>query len=82
MSHRPSSAAICAWKVTWSSRSPSSSRIAGIVLGIDRLEQFVGLFQEVPREGSVGLLTIPRAAVGRAEPRLHTDQVEEPLAAA
>ena len=57
----PSSVAIRAWKYTWSSRSPSSSRQVVAVAGLDRLEGLVGLLEQVRRQRPVGLLAVPRA---------------------
>ena len=47
------------------------------VLGVDRLEQLVRLFEQVARERLVRLLRVPRTAARRTQPRLHADQVEE-----
>ena len=46
---RGSSSASRAWKSTCSSRSPSSSRSSRFV-GLDRLEDLVGLLEQVPRQ--------------------------------
>ena len=51
------------------------------VVGVDRLEQLVGLLEQMARERLVRLLGVPRTAARRAEARLHPDQVEEPLPA-
>ena len=54
---------------------------ARLVAGVDRGEQLVGLFEQVPRKRPMGLLAIPRTAVGRAEQRLHANEIEKTLAA-
>ena len=51
------------------------------VVGVDRLEQLVGLLEQMARERLMRLLGVPRAAAGRAEARLHPDQIEEALPA-
>ncbi len=49
------------------------------VVGVDRLDQLVGLLEQVAGERLVRLLRVPGAAVGSAQPRLDADQVEQPL---
>ena len=39
----------------------------GVVGGIERVEDFVGFFDEIGAEGGVSLFAVPGAAVGRAE---------------
>lgn len=39
----------------------------GIVVGVDRFEEFVSLFERVRLDGRHRLLAVPRAAVGRAK---------------
>ena len=51
------------------------------VVGVDRLEQLVGLLQEVPGERRVRLLGVPRTSARRPQPRLHADQIEQSLPA-
>ena len=50
-SHRPSSAAICAWNVDLEQQVAELVADRVVVAGIDRLEQLVGLLEQVPREG-------------------------------
>ena len=66
-SKTPSSAASWAWRTTWSRRSPSSSARAGVAPGAERVVDLVRLLEEVVPERLVGLLAIPRAAVGQAQ---------------
>ena len=49
-----------------------------VVVGVDRRQQLVRLFQQVARERPVRLLAVPRASVGFPQPRLHLHQIEEP----
>ena len=68
MSNTPSSAASCAWRTTWSSRSPSSPGELRRRAGLERVVDLVGLLEEVVAQRLVGLLAVPRAAVRLAEP--------------
>ena len=72
------SSAMREWKMTWKTRSPSSSRRWHVVARVDRLEGLVGLLQQVLRQALVGLLLVPRA--DPAEPVHHPDQVDQPRA--
>ena len=44
---------------------------------LDRLDRLVGLLDEVGHERGVGLLGVPRAAAGRAQPVHDRDQVQQ-----
>ena len=52
------------------------------VAGLDRLGRLVGLLDEVRHQRLVGLLGVPGAAAGRAQPVHHGDEVEQPRARA
>ena len=82
------SCASTAWNTTWNRRSPSSSASAArgvdrVVVGrvgrqrLDRVDHLVGLFEQVAREGVVGLLGVPRAATGAAEAAPEREQRAE-----
>ena len=76
----PASSATRAWKTTCSSTSPSSSaRCARSPLSM-ACSDLVGLLDEVRREALVGLLGVPGAAAGRAQPVHGGDDVEQPAA--
>ncbi len=49
----------------------------GVVAVLDRLKRLVGLLQQVGGKGRVGLLRVPRATAGRAQPVHHGDRVQE-----
>jgi len=51
----------------------------GLVAGVDRVEQLVGLLQQMAGEGSMRLLVIPRAASGTAQDRHHLDRLDQAL---
>ena len=67
-SKTPASAASWAWRMTWSSRSPSSSARAGVAPAFERVVDLVRLLEQVLPQRRVGLLAVPRAAVGLAQP--------------
>ena len=52
----------------------------GVVARVDRLDQLVRLLQQVPGEGAVGLLGVPRTPARAAEPRHDPHEIEQPLA--
>ncbi len=47
------------------------------VAGLDRLDRLVGLLDQVGDQRLVGLLRVPGAAAGRAQPVHHRDEVEQ-----
>jgi hypothetical protein len=49
----------------------------GPIVLLDRVVQLVALLDEVLEQGGVGLLGVPRAAAGRAQPVHHGDGVEQ-----
>src|SRR6185503_19748982 len=66
-SKTPSSAASCAWRITWRRRSQlTGERRRGA--RAERVVDLVGLLEQVIAERLVGLLAIPRAAVRLAQP--------------
>ena len=67
-SKTPASAASWAWRTTCSSRSPSSSASSGGRAALERVVDLVGLLEQVLAQRGVGLLAVPRAAVGLAQP--------------
>ena len=69
------SSAIRAWKTTWSSTSPSSSRSSSPVTLLDGLDEFVRLLDAVLRQALVGLPGRPRAL--RPDAVHHLDEVEQ-----
>jgi hypothetical protein len=52
------------------------AEVVGVVL-VDRVEQLIGLLDQVPGEGGVGLLQVPRAAARATQARLGHHQVEQ-----
>ena len=67
-SKTPASAASWAWRTTCSSRSPSSPASSGVAPRLERVVDLVGLLEQVVAQRGVGLLAVPRAAVGLAQP--------------
>jgi hypothetical protein len=74
-SNAPCSFAICAWKTTCSSRSPELVLQVDQVIAVDRIGDFVSLFDRVRRDGREILRQVPRtAAVGIAQFRHDREQ--------
>ena len=66
-SNTPASAASCACRITWRSRSPSSSASAGVAPVLEGVVDLVRLLEQVLAQRGVGLLPVPRTAVGLAQ---------------
>ena len=54
-------------------------RELGIVAAIERFEHFIGFLNQISAKSGVGLLPVPRTAVGRAQTFLHRHQFLKPF---
>ena len=54
---------------------------AFVVAPVDRVEDLVGLLEQVPGQRAVVLFRVPRTPAGPPKPGHHPDEVEQPLAA-
>ena len=50
-----------------------------VIVGIDRLEQLVGLLEQVPGQALMGLFGVPGTSAGPAQPRHDPHEVEQPF---
>ncbi len=82
MVNAPVSSARIEWKITCSSKSPSSEEKCFGVARFHGVEDFVGFFDQEFTQGLMRLLAVPGATARPAQARLQRDQFFEPFASA